>query len=559
MKYKFYALWIFFLFAQILFAQENQTGYQRKGTNIEYDLDDWITYSMTRWVTSISEGRDYIYFGTTGGIMRYNLYSNDWERCWTVSDGLPDNFIIAVAYDFNTDYLWCSTSYGISVFRTIWKRWENYFKDELGIVPGDDIVSIGFDDQNVWLKSRDGEILRSQNQQGTFFREAGNSWSRNSIHWSNENVYSDSKNIDLYISGNLFFDPKGLIRDTNLDEYKITAYLNDHWNNIWLGTWGLGAAKADSRIRTLEILPYGLFVKNVNAFDFDEYGKLWIGGVGSYNGQSGITCWDFSKNSIQYYQARFEGNIYSDQVTSIATDSRYVWIGTQHGLLRFDGDRNEWKTFDTGLGLRDNWILDVEVDDENVWIGTTLGMNRLEKEKMYAKDYRIRDFVPKDILNMAVYDIEVMENLIWVGTDYGVYVYDMQEKRGGFENDPNGPQNNRVLAIGVLDNREVWCGLEDGVEVFDVQKQQWLGVPDKRFHTNSPVNFITVDDSAAWIATDKGVLKFDKGRKRWRRFTVQDGLPDNVVNWILLDGNYIWFGTSEGLTRFYWNSPYRID
>lgn len=558
MKIKFFFFSVLFLLSTA-FAQESSSQFVRKGTNIEYDLDDWVTYSMTRWVTSISEGRDFIYFGTTGGIMRYNMYSNNWERCWTVSDGLPDNFIITVAYDFNTDYLWCSTSYGVSVFRTIWKRWENYFKDELGIVPGDDIVAIGFDDQNVWLQSRDGEILRSQNQQGTFFRETGNSIDYQSIHWSTENNYVKNEQLELYTTGNIFFDPAGFIRDTNLDEYKITSYLHDHWNNIWLGTWGLGAGKADTRIKNLELLPYGLFIKNVNAFDFDTRGKLWIGGVGSYNGQSGITSWDFAKNSVEYFQARFEGTIYSDQVTSIAIDERYVWIGTQHGLLRFDEQKYEWKTFDTGTGLRDNWVLDVAVDDKNVWIGTSLGLNLLEKGKMYTKNYRIKDFAPKDILNIAVYDVEIMNNLVWIGTDYGLYIYDTKEKRGGFENDPNGPQNNRVLALGLLNEREVWCGLEDGVEVFDVEKKVWRGVPEKRFHTNAPVNFIAVNDSAAWIATDEGVLKFDKRRNRWRRFTVQDGLPDNVVNWILLDGDYVWFGTPEGLTRFYWNSPYRID
>ncbi len=551
---------ILFLFSAIdIFAQNDGEVFQRKGTNINYDLDDWITYSMTRWVTSISEGRDYIYFGTTGGIIRYNMYSSNWDRTWTVSDGLPDNFIITVAYDFNTDYLWCSTSFGVSVFRTIWKRWENYFKDELGIVPGDDIVSIGFDDQNVWLQSRDGEIFRSQNQQGTFFRETGNSINFNKIKWSGENGYSENQALELYMTGNYFFDPRGFIRDTNLDEYKVTSYKLDHWNNIWVGTWGLGAAHADSRIKTLELIPYGLFIKNVAAFDFDDEGKLWAGGAGAYNGQSGITCWNFSNNDVRYFQSRFEGTMYSDQVTTMATDGDYVWIGTQYGLLRYNRARDEWKTFDTGLGLRDNWVLDVEVDSNVVWIGTILGLNVLEKDHMYHKNYRIKDVFAKDILNMRVYDVEAMENLLWIGTDYGLYVYDKKTKKGGFENDPNGPQNNRVTAVGILDTREVWLGLEDGVEVFDVQKKQWRGAPERRFQSTGQVNFIVVDDSAAWVGTNEGVLKFDKRRNRWRRFTVEDGLPANVVHYILLDGDFIWFGTPEGLTRFYWNSPYRID
>ena len=70
---------------------------------------------------------------------------------------------------------------------------------------------------------------------------------------------------------------------------------------------------------------------------------------------------------------------------------------------------------------------------------------------------------------------------------------------------------------------------------------------------------MVVDDSAAWAATDHGVLKYDKSRNLWRQFTVEDGLPSDFVNWILLDGDYIWLGTHEGLTRFYWNTPYRID
>ena len=559
MKSKFFAWVLILLLVESLLAQDDIANFQRKGTNVKYDIDDWITYSMTRWVTSVSEGRNYIYFGTTGGIMRYDMYSNNWDRCWTVSDGLPDNFVVTVAYDFNTDYLWCSTSFGVSVFRSVWKRWENYFKDELGIVPGDDIVSIGFDEQNVWLQSRDGEIFRSQNQQGTFFRETGSSINFDAIHWSNENVYNEKKALDLYMTGNNFFDSKGFIRDTNLDEYKVTSYLHDHWNNIWIGTWGLGAAQADSRIKTLELIPYGLFIKNVAAFDFDEEGKLWAGGSGAYNGQSGITRWDLYNNDVRYFQARFENTMYSDQATAMATDGEYVWIGTENGLLRYNRERDEWKTFDTGSGLRDNWVLDVEVDSNLVWIGTSLGLNLLEKDRMYVKDYRIKDFASRDILNMPVYDVEVMENLLWVGTDYGIYVYDKKEKRGGFENDTNGPQNNRITAIGVLDTREVWAGMEDGVAVFDVQKKVWLGAPERRFRSSDRVNFIVVDDSAAWVGTNDGVLKFDKRRNRWRRFTIEDGLPDNIINYILLDGDYIWFGTPEGLTRFYWNSSYRID
>jgi len=309
----------------------------------------------------------------------------------------------------------------------------------------------------------------------------------------------------------------------------------------------------------LEMLPQGLFLNNVSAFEFDENGNIWAGGIGAFNGQSGITFWDYENDSFNYFQARFHNNIYSDQVTSIAIDEALIWFGTEYGLLRYNLSTDEWKTYDSSLGLRDNYVLDVEVDDNNVWIATALGLCQLDKTKMTQKDYRIEDVVEKEIKNMKVYDIEIMHNLLWVGTEYGLYIYDKSKKTGGFEDDANGPQNDQIFAVGTLDDKEVWIGLADGVEVFDMKTESWKGVPAKRFNTSVPINYIVVDEAAAWLATDEGVLKYDKSRKRWRTFTMEDGLPSNIVNYIALDGDYVWFGTPEGLTSFLWNSPYRID
>ncbi|MDW7679947.1 MAG: two-component regulator propeller domain-containing protein, partial [bacterium] len=294
-------------------------------------------------------------------------------------------------------------------------------------------------------------------------------------------------------------------------------------------------------------------------FEIDGDGNVWAGGRGEYNGQSGITFREIDRNQVHYYQARFISNMYNDQINAVAIDYPYVWFGSEYGLLRFNLDKNEWKTFDTSLGLRDNYVYDVEVDSNNIWIGTLLGLCRLDKTKMFEKDYRIQNIAERDILNIKVYDIEVMQNLLWIGTEFGVYIYDKNIQSGGFEDEPEGPQNDQVTAVAVLEDKEVWFGTPDGIEVYDLGKKRWLGAPERRFYTSTYVNFIDVDSSAAWVATNEGVLKFDKKRNWWRKFDVVDGLPSNVVNWIEIDGDYVWFATPEGLTRFYWNAPYRID
>jgi ligand-binding sensor domain-containing protein len=503
-------------------TQAQHENVRIRGTNTRYQPGDWTSYSMTRWITSLSEGREYVYFGTSGGVTRYNFYSNKWDTPWTTSDGLADNFVETVAYDLNTDYFWCSTPQGVSVNRTTFQRWENFFKDEIGLDQADDITSIGFDSRYVWLETKFGNYLRSENQQGYFTIIPASEVPMEQITWFGRRSNNLNNLPNLFMNDGYFFDPSGFIRD-----YRLNTY--------------------------------GLFIKNVNAMEMDHDSNIWAGGIGSYGNESGITYWDPQSNTWTNYQAQYMNDLHSDQVASIAIDDSCIWFGTEYGVACFAPNKNAWRTFDISSGLGDNFVFDVEVDSHNVWIGTANGLSQIVKDSLRTKKFRIRQIARKDLLQKKVYDIEIMKNLLWLGTEYGVYIYDKAKQTGGFEDDPNGPMNNEVRAVGILDDKEVWFGLEDGVEVFDMESKTWAGAPERRFYSSTFVNYIVVDEHSAWVATNNGVLKYDKERNLWIEFTVIDGLMSNIVNCIMLDGDYVWFGTPEGLTKFYWNSPYRID
>ncbi|MDZ7317622.1 MAG: hypothetical protein ONB11_00590 [candidate division KSB1 bacterium] len=540
-------------------GQENDASRRIRGTNIHYEPGDWTSYSMSRWITSLAEGREHIYFGSSGGVLRYNFYSNRWEAPWTTSDGLADNFVQTVAFDGNTEYLWCATVKGISVYRTNFRRWENFYADEFGLPSNDMIISIGFSDRSVWLESKLGQYFSSQNQQGYFTRVAASEVPVQQILWFGARSNSLRSLPNLVMHGGYFFDPTGFIRDFRLNNYRVTSFLSDRWGSMWVGSWGAGVGRADYRIQILELIPYGLFIKNVNALEMDAEGNIWAGGIGSYNDESGITYWDTRNNSWINYQARFINSLFSDQVTSIALDDSCIWFGTQHGLACFSPQTNDWRTFDVSWGLGDNYVYDVEVDGQSVWIATANGLSQIVKDSLRSKKFKIQEIARRDLLTKKIYAIEIMQNLLWLGTEYGVYIYDTAKKTGGFEDDPDGPMNDEVRAVGVYGDKEVWFGLADGVEVYNLATQTWSGVPERRFLAANQVNYIAVDAAAAWVATDNGVFKYDKARKRWAQFRQEDGLLSDMVTCILLDGDYVWFGTPEGMTRFYWNAPYRID
>ncbi|MBD3288957.1 hypothetical protein GF337_09155 [candidate division KSB1 bacterium] len=531
-------------------------------TNPNYQIDDWTSYTMTRWMYSLAKGYDYIYFATSGGIARFNHYTRKWDFPWTVSNGLADNEVHVVGFDFDTAYLWCATPYSVSVYFSTFRRWENYYFDDMGLPMTEKIVSIGFDRDYVWLENANGRILRGNKRGGGGFNYASLSPGNNTnIRWFGFRGQQRGELPRFFMSSGYFFEPEGFITDVNLNEYDISYWLLSEREIYWLATYGLGAARAEARIDQLELLTYGLFLNNVSAMDYDKENDIfWTGGMGDYEGESGITKWNISARKWDYYRADYLTVLQSDQVTSVAVDEDpFVWFGTDAGLALYNKNKNDWKFYTIFEQLTDNFVYDIALDDTNVWVGTASGVTRIIKQSLQNDSLTIDRIKPKALHDVEVYDVEIMKNLIWMGTQFGVYVYDLKRDKGGFQSETSGPRNEPVYAVSVYEN-EIWFGLEGGVEVYDMTAEKWLGGPQKRFNEPETIAFLKADEKAVWAATeDHGVLKYDKERGRWVHFTIEDGLPSNTVNTIVLDSDYVWFGSPEGITKFYWNAPYRID
>ena len=91
---------LFVLITPVLPAMaQDDSAARRHGSNPHYRPGDWLSYGVTRYVTSVATGTQEVYFGTTGGITRYDLFHDRWNAPITVSDGLAANQITVVAFD----------------------------------------------------------------------------------------------------------------------------------------------------------------------------------------------------------------------------------------------------------------------------------------------------------------------------------------------------------------------------------------------------------------------------------------------------------------------------
>jgi ligand-binding sensor domain-containing protein len=542
----------------LIITMNGLSQYSIPDRSIHYRPGDWISYSVFRYVTSISVGREYTYFGTTHGILRYHYYRHEWGKPVTYSDGLENDNIRAVLYDMETSYLWCATDAGLSFRMPDNEEWRNIpfcatvdFGDCLDMRA---VTSIGRGKEYLWFDGG-GEIFRTKSIFLDFTESKEEEASLDEVKWSGARV----KNFNLRSLPHFFmkddgyiFSEEGYIEDPQFRQYDITQTIVDDFDILWIATNGLGPGKADIRTLQLELLPFGLYTSEINTMAWDHQG-MWIGGRYDSGGSSGITWWDMENDEWRYSEARYITQLRSDEVNSIAADTAFIWFGTEDGLAMYDKKKDRWNTFNIQDNLWDDVVTSVVLSDSILWIGTESGINWMQLSGNIIK--RIWD---ERLIHRMIYRLEVDEENVWAGTDRGIYRYHRKENYWEYMRGYSNLHSYDITAVSVFSD-EVWFGADDGIEVYNKMTNEWKGFPDSQHPTSGPFNAILADKDAVWAATENGVLKYIKEEDRWRWFTTEDGLLDNSVRWILLDGDYVWFATGKGLTRFYWNAPYRMD
>ena len=507
-----------------------------------YRPGDWISYSMFRYVTSAALGQEYVYFGTTGGVLRYQFYKNSWENPFTVSDGLENDQIRDLIYDFNTGFLWCLTDTGVS-FRD---PSSEYWRNNSGLSRFGRLKDIGVGQNYIWVTDGREQIPLdplSGDEQTPFAANI----EQDNVRWNDK--AAEGVDNRYFMDPQYMFVPGG-IQDSQFRTYPITVTIQDQFHSQWLGTWGLGIGLADKTSLNLQFYQIGLYSPDVQAMAWDREG-MWMGGLPDNETPPGITYWNMNDNTWHYYEAVNLPGLDSDAVTAIVVDEPRVWFGTLYGLARYDKQTDEWRTFTVHDNLWDDEITCLAMNDSILWAGTPQGINRIDQT---GNIHKVTD---EQLMHRQIFQMDAGED-VWAVTDRGIYSYQSKADKWLAIEGYAGMIINEITAVAVY-NHEVWFGSEEGIQMVNLETGEWTGFPAAHYPTSGVKYTILPDESAVWVGCDQGVRKYIRKDNRWHLFTTEDGLPDNNAHWILLDGDHIWFGTPMGLTKFYWNAPYRID
>ncbi|HEU4710010.1 MAG TPA: two-component regulator propeller domain-containing protein [Pyrinomonadaceae bacterium] len=260
----------------------------------------------------------------------------------------------------------------------------------------------------------------------------------------------------------------------------------------------------------------------------------------------------------------------------VQTQDGYLWIGTQEGLVRFDGlnfavfdkentpafksndirflqqDRQGrlWISTSYGLvcrhnglfagytineGLPDNSVGPIVEDaNGNVWIGTAAGLARFENGKF--KTFTIENGLSRNVVQLLT---ARANGTLLVGTSAG-----LQALSGdSFTNITIGPDilPANITAIAETLNGQLWLGTLNGLFAVDGNgRANPVPLPNNR------VNALCVDrNGTLWIGTAAGLARVRNGKVE--TFTAADGLTSNLVLSVFEDREgSIWIGTEAG-------------
>ena len=268
--------------------------------------------------------------------------------------------------------------------------------------------------------------------------------------------------------------------------------------------------------------------------------------------------------------------------TILQTRDGYLWVGTEEGLVRFDGA--SFEVFDTRntKALGDDFIQTLcETRDGSLWIGTLNGLARY-RDGRFARMVFGDSFEGRPVNALR----ESSDGALWIGSRDGLARYSQGTLTRFFHPGGTGAAS-AVRAIVELPGGEIWAGgrgalvryrggaftrygREAGISEMVLALAPngagglWIGTPGglSRFDAGRSVSFplpgardrtvraiYTDRDGSLWVGTMSGLygLRNDK----LLRFTQANGLASNQIISILEDREgSLWLGTPDaGLNR----------
>lgn len=207
----------------------------------------------------------------------------------------------------------------------------------------------------------------------------------------------------------------------------------------------------------------------------------------------------------------------------------YMWVGTQNGIARFDGNRftvydHKNSGIDTTLATSS-----LATSDGRIWFGTPRGVLWIAGERVHEVD-------PGGAL-IGVLDLAQDESgRIFAASESGLYV--LEKERLQRDPDVVGP----TYAL-KHDGPVLWVGGLGAINRVADATVQRIALPD----ASLKITQIERDGDTLWLGTQRGLRLFDLRTHTLAEVPQSDGIP--ILSLLIDTSRNLWVGTIDHLAR----------
>jgi ligand-binding sensor domain-containing protein/DNA-binding CsgD family transcriptional regulator len=355
----------------------------------------------------------------------------------------------------------------------------------------------------------------------------------------------------------------------------ILSLLRDKSGIIWVGS-GNGLYRFDSVRETFSRFQSPGDDRNaskhnqINALFEDGKGTLWLGteaGLVRFDKQNGT--FNFKVESADPFP-----HLYRSRIFQISRDNQNrVWVATESGVYIFPSMNMITVYFQAGAVpkrlLANRFIISIFQDAEDVvWAGTVSGIYKYDLKTQQFSSYG-REIVAKERGSSTFPVTAVCQDRggsLWLGTyKNGLIKFSrgLDEKVSvvSLPGSPRETKDTIIPALHVGRDQILWLGTNMGLHAYEIEKNLFR---DSYSHSqaagslsdNRVTAFLEDRYGGLWVGTQNGLNRFDRSRGIFTVFRNGSLLPKTIgsdyITAIYQDSlGVMWIGTyGGGLSRF---------
>ena len=348
-------------------------------------------------------------------------------------------------------------------------------------------------------------------------------------------------------------------KENYLSNPSLECIYEDIDGNLWIGTESGGVNFYDySKEKFLQISQFGKSNQTIKD-------KRIISINQSLNGHMLLGTWSDGLYILDYTKDTLLHPLEDIRIYKILVeDENIVWLGTKHGLIRYNLKTQQTEHVYFGEGIEVTDIASVKNSDELWLVGWKCGLKKLNKKSLKWTNYEIGDDKSGQSFRNDTYSLlHDSNNNLWIGT-WGGGIYNFDKDKYVFKKLDIGPKDQNINSINydiILDiyedpDKNIWIGLDGGGIVFIGGEKSVKGISiendkDCGFKNFHILSIYETDDNILWIGTKGGGMyrSADKNNFELIPSRLQTRETQIITFIYQYNDSLLWAGTADCLLQ----------